>query len=64
MGSGSSNTGLDTVRFAGNMTFTGVNMKCTLHSKPRLFNRILAGTMQHLEAGTIKPAPLHVLKLS
>ncbi|KAL2272317.1 hypothetical protein FJTKL_06945 [Diaporthe vaccinii] len=59
-----SNTGLDMVPFAANTTFTGVNMKCMLHSNPRLLSRILADTMQYLEAGVIKPAPLHVLKLS
>lgn len=59
-----SNTGLDMVPFAANTTFTGVNMKCMLYSNPRLFSRILAATMQYLEAGIIKAAPLHVLKLS
>lgn len=59
-----SNTGLDMVPFAANITFTGVNMKCMLYSNPRLFSRIFADTMQYLEAGIIRPAPLHVLKLS
>lgn len=59
-----SNTGLDMVPFAANTTFTGVNMKCMLYSNPRLFTRILADTMQYVETGIIKAAPLHVLKLS
>lgn len=59
-----SNTGLDMVPFASNTTFTGVNMKCMLYSNPRLFSRVMADTMQYLEAGIIKAAPLHVLKLS
>lgn len=59
-----SNTGLDMVPFASNTTFTGVNMKCMLYSNPQLFSRILGDTMQYLEAGIIKPAPLHVLKVS
>lgn len=59
-----SNTGLDMVPFASNTTFTGVNMKCMLYSNPRLFSRVLADTIQYLEAGIIKAAPLHVLKLS
>lgn len=59
-----SNTGLDMVPFASNTTFTGVNMKCMLYSNPRLFSRVLADTMQYLNAGVIKATPLHVLKLS
>lgn len=59
-----SNTGLDMVPFAANTTFTGVNMKCMLYSNPQLFSRIIADTLQYLEAGIIKAAPLHVLKLS
>ncbi|KAI3392870.1 hypothetical protein diail_5045 [Diaporthe ilicicola] len=59
-----SNTGLDMVPFAANATFTGVNMKCMLYSNPKLFSRILVDTVQYLEAGIIKAAPLHVLKLS
>lgn len=59
-----SNTGLDMVPFASNTTFTGVNMKCMLYSNPRLFSRVLADTMQYLNAGIIQAAPMHVLKLS
>ncbi|KAK7746447.1 Type I Iterative PKS [Cytospora paraplurivora] len=59
-----SNTGLDMVPFAANISFTGVNMKCMLFSKPKLFARILADTVDYLNAGIIKPAGLHVLQLS
>ncbi|KUI56669.1 Lovastatin diketide synthase LovF [Cytospora mali] len=59
-----SNTGLDMVPFAANTTFVGVNMKCMLFSKPKLFKRIMADTLDYLNVRIIKPAPLHVLKLS
>lgn len=39
-------------------------MKCMLFSKPKLFKRIMADTMDYLNVRIIKPAPLHVFKLS
>lgn len=59
-----SNTGLDMVPFASNATFNGVNMKCMLFSKPKLFTRVMAETINYLNTDVIKPAPLQVFKFS
>lgn len=55
---------MDMVPFAANATFVGVNMKCMLFSKPKLFRRIMADTLKYLNDRIIKPAPLHVFNLS
>ena len=52
------------VPFSANITFVGVNMKCMLSSKPKLFRRIMADVLDYLNVRIIKPAPLHVLRLS
>ncbi|KAL7952418.1 hypothetical protein V8C34DRAFT_323309 [Trichoderma compactum] len=59
-----SNSGLDMAPFAANASFTGVNMKCMFFSDRRLFGAVLAETMGYLDAGVIRPGPLHVLRLS